>query len=136
MCDICEFIVALCIVSCTTTATIMKMMRTMIGNLSQPILYLRQKELYQESPDTIFSPMFSLNSSSVSKSLVTPSGSYMTLEDIKGYVILSDDVHFAKTKVISLENPLNGVTMPIDEIKRIHEFAKANGIAMHLGWLS
>jgi threonine aldolase len=34
--------------------------------------------------------------------------------------------------VISLENTLNGTIMPIDEIRKIHNVARANGIKMHI----
>ena len=36
-------------------------------------------------------------------------GMYLTLEDIRDNVVLSDDVHACPTKVISLENTLRGM---------------------------
>lgn len=58
-------------------------------------------------------------------------GRYLTLEDISPN-ILTFNVHHAVTKVISLENTLNGMIMPLEEIKRISQFAKENNIKMHL----
>lgn len=72
----------------------------------------------------------------LSQAMVYPAfpsnGLYLTLEDIKKRVIDFKDIHVATTKLICLENTLNGIVMPIEEIKRISEFAKANDIRMHL----
>ncbi|ODV92699.1 hypothetical protein CANCADRAFT_90966 [Tortispora caseinolytica NRRL Y-17796] len=57
---------------------------------------------------------------------------YITLDDIRKWAILSDDIHVAPTQVISLENTLGGSIMPFDEMKRISEWARSNGLAMHL----
>ncbi|KAI3331890.1 pyridoxal phosphate-dependent transferase [Xylariaceae sp. AK1471] len=58
-------------------------------------------------------------------------GRYLTLEDVQENVILSSDVHACPTRVISLENSLNGMVMPLDEVRRISAFARAHGILMH-----
>ncbi|RPA91999.1 beta-eliminating lyase [Choiromyces venosus 120613-1] len=64
---------------------------------------------------------------------VPPSnGKYLTLEDVQKHVILGNDVHFAPTRVISLENTINGVIMPVEEVRRIGQWAKAEGIKVHL----
>jgi len=64
---------------------------------------------------------------------VTPSnGHHLTLEDVKANVVISDDVHDCPTRVISLENTLDGMIMPLEEVRRISEFARENGIKMHL----
>ncbi|CAN6666655.1 low specificity L-threonine aldolase [Trichomonascus vanleenenianus] len=72
----------------------------------------------------------------LSQAMVTPvrpkNGTYLTLEDIKSHVILGEDIHTAPTKIVSLENTLGGVIMPIEEIRRISEWAWANGLKMHL----
>lgn len=72
----------------------------------------------------------------LSQTMVTPArprnGVHLTLEDVERNVILGEDIHQAPTKIISLENTLGGTIMPIDEIKRISEFARANGLRMHL----
>jgi len=57
---------------------------------------------------------------------------HLTLHDITKHVVTSDDVHAAPTRVISLENTLNGMIMPLSEVRRIHEFAREHDIALHL----
>lgn len=57
---------------------------------------------------------------------------HLTLEDIKKHAIISDDVHACPTRVISLENTLDGTVMPLSEVKRIAAFARANSIKLHL----
>lgn len=59
-------------------------------------------------------------------------GIYLTLEDIEKNVILSNDFHACPTKVISLENTLRGMIIPLKEVQRISEFARKHGIKMHL----
>lgn len=64
---------------------------------------------------------------------VTPSnGRWITLEDVKKDVVLGNDIHFAPTRVISLENTINGVIMPLEEMRRISAFAREHGIKVHL----
>lgn len=64
---------------------------------------------------------------------VRPSnGIYLTLEDIQEHVHLGeDDVHSCPTRVISLEETLNGILMPLSEVQRISSWARENGIKMH-----
>lgn len=63
---------------------------------------------------------------------VTPSnGRYLTLKDIQSKVVLGDEVHSCPTRVISLENTLGGLIMPLDEVRRISNFARDHGILMH-----
>lgn len=64
--------------------------------------------------------------------VIPQNGVYLTLEDIKKHAVLGQDVHECPTKVISLENTLSGMIMPLDEVKRISAFARENGIKMHL----
>ncbi|KAG6061280.1 hypothetical protein E4U17_002105 [Claviceps sp. LM77 group G4] len=63
--------------------------------------------------------------------VVPNNGIYLTLEDVQKHVVLSTDVHACPTRVISLENTLNGMVMPLDEVKRISEFAREHSIKMH-----
>lgn len=71
----------------------------------------------------------------LSQAMVTPvhpaNGIYMTYEDVRNWVVLGDDIHTAPTKVISLELTIGGVLTPIEEIKKISEFAHANDIKVH-----
>lgn len=73
---------------------------------------------------------------SLSGAMVSPvvpkNGLYLTLEDIQEHAVLDDDIHSCPTKVISLENPLGGMLMPLDEVRRISGFAREHGIRMHL----
>lgn len=63
---------------------------------------------------------------------ITPkNGIHMTLEEVKSHVVLSDDVHACPTRVISLENTLNGMIMPLSEVRRISAFAREHDIRMH-----
>ncbi|CAG9939704.1 unnamed protein product [Clonostachys rosea f. rosea IK726] len=65
------------------------------------------------------------------KTVVPSNGIHLTLEDIQANVVLSDDVHACPTRLISLENTLNGMIMPLDEVRRISKFARENGIKIH-----
>lgn len=65
------------------------------------------------------------------KPIVPKNGVYLTLEDIKANVHLDDDEHTCPTRVISLENALNGMVMPLDEVRRISAFAREHGLKMH-----
>ncbi|KAA8642449.1 hypothetical protein EYZ11_007223 [Aspergillus tanneri] len=71
----------------------------------------------------------------LSQAMVTPvhpaNGIYLTLDDVKNWVTLGDDIHTAPTKVISLELTIGGVLTPMEEIKKISEFAHANDMKVH-----
>ena len=64
--------------------------------------------------------------------IVPKNGVYMTLEDIEKHVVISDNVHSCPTKVISLENTLKGTVMPLEEVRKISQFAKQHEIKLHL----
>lgn len=74
--------------------------------------------------------------SSLTGAMVQPvipqNGVHLTLEDIQKHAVLDDDIHHCPTKLISLENTLNGMVMPISEARRITEWAHANGLKVHL----
>ncbi|PNY27779.1 Low-specificity L-threonine aldolase, partial [Tolypocladium capitatum] len=65
------------------------------------------------------------------KPVVPKNGIHLTLEDVTASVVLSQDIHSCPTRVISLENTLNGMIMPLSEVKRISDFARQHGIRMH-----
>lgn len=74
---------------------------------------------------------------SLSQAMVHPvvpaNGNYLTLDDIIDNFTPSDgDIHAAPTKVISLENTLHGMIMPVDEIARILRFAREHDIRLHM----
>lgn len=57
---------------------------------------------------------------------------HLTLADVEANAVISDDVHFAPTEVVALENTLNGTIIPQSEVIAISEFTHANGMKMHL----
>ena len=61
---------------------------------------------------------------------------HLTWDDIVPSLILEPDIHFCPTKLICLENTLQGMVFPQDEIVRISENAKEKGIIMHVSILS
>ena len=63
--------------------------------------------------------------------IIPKNGIYISLEDIKKSVVISDDVHDCPTRVISLEVPLNGMITPLSEVQKIAAFAKEHDIKMH-----
>ncbi|XPS93871.1 Low-specificity L-threonine aldolase [Ascochyta lentis] len=73
---------------------------------------------------------------SLSQALTQPidakNGIYMTLEEVQKYAVISHDVHACPTRVISLENTLNGAIMPLSEVRRIAAWGRENGIIMHM----
>lgn len=67
------------------------------------------------------------------RDVIPSNGLYITLEDIiERYVPDDGDIHGAPTRVISLENTIHGLIHPIEEIKRISDWARENGLLMHL----
>ncbi|KAG1463521.1 hypothetical protein G6F56_005264 [Rhizopus delemar] len=69
-----------------------------------------------------------------SQASVTPvvaKGTYMTAQEVEKQ-ISKDTLCGAPTKVISLENTMNGVIMPLEEIQQIHQVARVNDCKMHL----
>ncbi|KAK6221042.1 hypothetical protein LQW54_001615 [Pestalotiopsis sp. IQ-011] len=73
---------------------------------------------------------------SLSGAMVSPvvpsNGLYLTLDDVRAHAVLDDDVHSCPTRVVSLENTLGGVVTPLEEVRRISDFARSHGIRMHL----
>lgn len=59
--------------------------------------------------------------------------SFLTAQDIEKHLIPDDDdVHHAPTKLICLENTLNGTILPFEELKKISNLAKRHNIPIHL----
>ncbi|CAG8574633.1 7268_t:CDS:2 [Dentiscutata heterogama] len=57
---------------------------------------------------------------------------HITLSEIQSSIIPDTDIHYAPTRVISLENTLDGLIFPIEELYRISEFARNRGLRIHL----
>ncbi|KAF2157479.1 hypothetical protein K461DRAFT_284079 [Myriangium duriaei CBS 260.36] len=66
------------------------------------------------------------------KPVVPANGRYLTLDDIQRNAIISDDIHSCPTRVISLENTLNGIVTPLAEMQKIGAWAREKGILLHL----
>lgn len=64
--------------------------------------------------------------------VVASNGKYLTLEDIQAKAILDEHVQYSPTRAISLENTLNGLIMPLEEVRRISAWARQIGLKMHL----
>ncbi|KAF7320235.1 Beta-elim-lyase domain-containing protein [Mycena kentingensis (nom. inval.)] len=64
--------------------------------------------------------------------LVPSNGHHLTLKEVKDNIILSDDIHFAPTQVVALENTLNGTIFPQEEIIKISDYVHSQGKKMHL----
>jgi len=56
----------------------------------------------------------------------------LTCSEIESNIIKTDDIHYAPTHVISLENTLNGLLFPLAEIQKISKLAKKENIKLHL----
>ncbi|KAI5796533.1 l-allo-threonine aldolase [Geopyxis carbonaria] len=64
---------------------------------------------------------------------VTPrNGLWLTLEDVVGHATVSDDVHYAPTRVVAVENTIGGVVHPLAELQRIRAWTQQRGIKVHL----
>jgi hypothetical protein len=72
--------------------------------------------------NTLFLPLIS----------ITLIGLYLTVNEVETELVLEDDVHFAPTRVISLENTLSGIIFPQEEIVKIGALARKYGLKMHL----
>jgi threonine aldolase len=61
-------------------------------------------------------------------------GKFLILEDIIPHIQLDDgkQIHRAPTRVISLENTLHGMVMPLAETRRICNYAHEHDILVHL----
>jgi threonine aldolase len=55
----------------------------------------------------------------------------IALEDIASY-IKPDDFHFARTKLLALENTINGRVLPMDYVQQATKLAHDRGLATHL----
>jgi threonine aldolase len=64
--------------------------------------------------------------------LVPANGIHLTVEDIEPALVVGNNIHYAPTKLICLENTLSGMIIPQNEVVRIGQLAKKYDIAMHL----
>ncbi|CAL5867180.1 uncharacterized protein PFLUO_LOCUS1392 [Penicillium psychrofluorescens] len=66
------------------------------------------------------------------QAVIPKNGIHLTLEDVQKHAVLGDNDHFCPTTVISLENTLDGMIMPLSEARRISEWTHANNMKIHL----
>jgi threonine aldolase len=66
------------------------------------------------------------------QTVLPTNGRYVTLEDIQKVAVIGDDIHYCPTKLISLENTINGAVVPLAECQRIYSWAREHGIPVHL----
>lgn len=64
--------------------------------------------------------------------VIPNNGRYITLEEIQEHVDSRMDIHGCPTKLISLENTLAGMVIPLEECRRIKDWATSQGILVHL----
>jgi threonine aldolase len=55
----------------------------------------------------------------------------LDLDKVAG-AIKPNDSHFARTRLLCLENTQAGKVLPLDYLRRTHEFARARGLGLHL----
>ncbi|MCL9779977.1 low-specificity L-threonine aldolase [Vibrio sp. S4M6] len=55
----------------------------------------------------------------------------LDIEKLKA-AVKPDDSHFARTKLLSLENTINGKVLPLSYLQRAREFVNEYGLSMHL----
>ncbi|KAG0071233.1 Threonine aldolase [Linnemannia elongata] len=64
---------------------------------------------------------------------VANKGHHITVQDLEREFVGDDgDVHMAPTRLISLENTLDGTVMPLQEVQAIRRFANENNVRLHL----
>lgn len=63
---------------------------------------------------------------------LVPKNKFLSASEIEKDLILDDDIHHATTKVIVLENPIDGEIYPIQELRAISALAKKHNIRTHL----
>lgn len=70
---------------------------------------------------------------SQANSLAIPpsNGHHLTLEDVDANLVRGDDIHGAPTRIVALENTLSGTVFPQDEIVRISDAMRKEGVIMH-----
>ncbi|KAJ8602741.1 hypothetical protein MRB53_042368 [Persea americana] len=73
-----------------------------------------------------------INSQAMSTPVKPSNGLHLSLEDVEKNLIMLDDIHHADTKIISLENTLNGVIFPFQEMAKISQRARELDIRIHL----
>ncbi len=53
------------------------------------------------------------------------------LDTVAGYII-DDDFHFARTRLLCVENTYGGIALPMEYLEKCEEFARGNQLQLHL----
>ncbi|EEP76885.1 conserved hypothetical protein [Uncinocarpus reesii 1704] len=65
----------------------------------------------------------------MSQASVTPvqpsNGIHLTLEDVKQHMIPEENFHYPPTRLVALENTLNGTIMPLEHAKEISDYVRS-----------
>ncbi|KAI8332037.1 pyridoxal phosphate-dependent transferase [Chlamydoabsidia padenii] len=69
--------------------------------------------------------------SQASLTAVQPQGMHLAVKDIEQHAI-RDDLCGAITKVVAVENTLNGTVMPLDQLEAIREYTLRHGYKLHM----
>lgn len=59
-------------------------------------------------------------------------GKYLTVRDVSKHAIITDDVHKAPTRLVSIENTTSGSVIPLEELQLLKAWANKNSIAIHM----
>ncbi|KAL2279589.1 hypothetical protein FJTKL_13282 [Diaporthe vaccinii] len=99
--------------------------------LKQPpysVICNRQSHLFQYECGTV-----SAFSQAQMIPVIPKNSAHMSLEDIIPNVVPDDgDTHCSPKRVISIENTIGGRTVPLEEVGRISNYARAKGISLHI----
>lgn len=101
-------------------------LRTLLTQPPQAVLCDRESHIYKYEAGGVSSL-----TGAMIQTVIPRNGLYLTLEDVQANAVIGTDVHQCPTRVISLENTINGVIMPLDEVRRISKWARRYGIKLH-----
>lgn len=65
------------------------------------------------------------------QAVIPKNGIHLTLEDVQEHFVPDDNIHNCPTRVVSLENTLNGMLMPLPEVRRISKWAREHEVKVH-----
>jgi threonine aldolase len=74
----------------------------------------------------------SILSGAMPQPIIPSNGKYLRVEDLEKHAILTDNVHKCPTGIISMENTAGGLILPLQELRRIRNWAKKHGVKTHL----
>lgn len=64
---------------------------------------------------------------------ITPvNGHHLTLADVRKHAVMSTDIHYCPTRLISLENTLAGTILPLKDCQEISQWALAQNPPIHM----